>query len=134
MAKELLLTISTPNGKVFNDTVVQVNADISEGRIGVLAKHTPLVSSLKISTFNIRYHNGDVKKGIVNGGVFNVSPEEVTILTTDFLFDEDVDVSRVNEQIKKIKYMLDSKLKPMEKQGLEDRLKYEELKIQLSKR
>ena len=94
MAKELLLTISTPNGKVFNDTVVQVNADISEGRIGVLAKHTPLVSSLKISTFNIRYHNGDVKKGIVNGGVFNVSPEEVTILTTDFLFDEDVDVSR----------------------------------------
>jgi|GEM_PF-2153095 len=133
MAKELLLTISTPNGKVFEDNVVQVNANISEGRIGVLAKHSPLVSSLKISLFNIIYPNGEIKKGAINGGIFNVGSDEVTILTSDFLFQEDVDDQRANEEIKKIQYMLDSELKPMEKQGLEERLKYEELKLELYK-
>ena len=131
MAKKLLVTISTPNGKVFTDEVLQVNADISEGRIGVLARHTPLVSSLKIALFNIKYQDGTTKHGVINGGIFNVTGKEVTILTTDFLFREDIDQERAQQSLKKIKYMLDSKLKPMEKKGLEERLKYEELKLKL---
>ena len=124
MAKEIKVTISTPNGKVFNDDVVQVNAEISEGRIGILAKHSPLVSSLKVSLFNLKYDNGTMKQGVINGGIFNVTGEEVTILTTDFLFHEEIDAQRASEDIKQIKYLMDGNLKPMEKQGLEERLKY----------
>lgn len=133
MAKTTLLSISTPTGKVFKDDVAQVNVDISEGRIGVLAKHSPLVSSLKTSTFNIRYEDGRVLHGVVAGGIFNVTGTEVTILTTDFLFSDEVDITRCEKDIAKMKYMLEADLQSEEEKGLKDRLKYEELKLELAK-
>ena len=134
MAKTTLLTISTPNGKVFTHDVLQVNADISEGRIGVFARHTPLVSSLKIALFNIKYEDGTTKQGVINGGIFNVTGKEVTILTTDFVFKDEIDQEHAQQSYKRLKYMLDSELKPMEKKGIEERLRYNELKLKLFER
>ena len=129
--KTTLLSISTPTGKRFQENIVQINADNAEGRIGVLAKHTPLVSSLKTSLFSIVYENGDIKHGAISGGVFNVTGLEITILTTDFVFESEIDPKRAKEEILKIEKELSKDIKDAQKTALEERLKYEKLKLEL---
>lgn len=130
--KTTLLSISTPTGKKYQENVVQVNAEIAEGRIGVLASHSPLVSSLKISLFSIKQKDGEIKHGVVSGGIFNVTGLEITILTTDYVFKEEIDVSRAKNEISKIEKELSKDIKDSQKEALNDRLKYEELKIVLA--
>ncbi len=129
--KTTLLSIATPTGKRFQKNVVQINAEIAEGRIGVLAKHVPLVSSLKTSLFSIRYEDGKIEHGVVAGGIFNVTGAEVTILTIDYVFESEIDVSRAKKEIEKIKKELSNNIKDAQKKALNERLKYEELKIEL---
>ncbi len=129
--KTTLLSIATPTGKRFQKNVVQINAEIAEGRIGVLAKHVPLVSSLKTSLFSIRCEDGKIEHGVVAGGIFNVTGAEVTILTIDYVFESEIDVSRAKKEIEKIKKELSNNIKDAQKKALNERLKYEELKIEL---
>ena len=131
--KTTLLSISTPTGKKFQENVIQVNAEIAEGRIGILASHTPLVSSLKTSLFSIKLEDGTMKEGVVSGGIFNVTGLEVTILTTDFVFKSEIDVSRAKNEMSKIEKELSKDIKDAQKEALNERLKYEQLKIELAK-
>ncbi len=132
--KTFKLSISTPIGKNFeSENVKQINANILEGRIGVMANHSPLVSSLKISDFSIILENGEELIGVVDGGIFNVTANEVTILTTRFDFDNEIDESEVNNEIKEIEYQLQADVKEAEQKSLGDRLQYANLKLEIAK-
>ncbi len=130
--KTFNISISTPIGKTFNtDKAVQLNADIIEGQIGVLAGHSPLVSSLKTSKFTINLEDGKEIIGVVDGGVFNVTQEEVSILTTRFILSDEVSKEETESEIKNLEVELNKELKETEQKSLEQRLKYENLKLEL---
>lgn len=133
--KTTKLTISTPSGKLFeSDEVVILNADIINGRIGVMANHTPLVSSLKISTFSVEFKDGTKKDGVISGGIFNVTPKEIVMLTTDFDWVNEINFSEAENNIKNIKYQLQSNVSKAEEESLGERIKYNELKIEVFNR
>ena len=83
--------------------------------------------------FNIKYEDGKIEYGVVSGGIFNVTPEEVTILTTDYVFKDEIDISRAKKEIEKIEKELSNTTKDVYRKSLEERLKYEQLKIDLKK-
>ncbi len=131
--KTFKLSMSTPIGKNFEiDNVKQINANILEGRIGVMANHSPLVSSLKISDFSIELENGQTLIGVVDGGVFSVTNEGVTILTTRFDFSNEIDKSKVENEIKEIQYNLQDDVKETEQISLGERLQYSTLKLEIA--
>lgn len=132
--KTFKITISTPIGKNFEaDNAIMINADLLEGRIGVLANHSPLVSSLKVSEFSIELENGEKLNGVVDGGIFNVSTEGVTILTTRFDFDYEVDEKSTVDEIKAIEHELQYDVKSNEQKSLNDRHIYADLKLAIAK-
>lgn len=130
--KTFKLSISTPMGKSYeSESVKQLNCHLLEGRIGVLANHSPIVSSLKVSTFSIELENGDKLEGVVNGGVFNVTSEEVSILTTTFEFKSKVNVEKTKSNILELEKRLKQDLKGAQLKATQELLIYENLKLTL---
>ncbi len=132
--KTFKLSISTPIGKNFElENATQINANILEGQIGIMANHSPLVSSLKVSRFSVFTEDGKELHGVVDGGVFSVTAKEVTILTTRFDFSDEINRSSTENEIKEIEYNLQADVKAAEQKSLNDRINYANLKLEIAK-
>lgn len=96
MKDKLRLDIVTPYGLIFSDNVDEVTAPGSEGEFGVLPRHVPFLTTLKIGL--LTYSKED-KKGyfFVNWGYAEVGPEKVIILADSAERSFDIDVQRARE-------------------------------------
>ena len=75
------LQIITPDNELFSGEVDSVVVPGSDGLIGILNNHAPLVSSLKCG--KVKVNNGDKEQFFeVNGGVVEVLKNKVIILAT----------------------------------------------------
>lgn len=75
----LQVDIVTPDGKVYDGEVNMVRARTVEGEIGVLPRHMPLVSPLKIGVVRLKLEDEDEHVAVA-GGFIEVTPDHVTIL------------------------------------------------------
>ena len=76
----LRLEIITPERSVYSDDVDMVIAPGSEGYLGILPHHTPLLSALGHG--ELRVKQGGVERSLaVFGGFIDVRPDRVTVLT-----------------------------------------------------
>ncbi len=133
--KTFKLSISTPRGKNFEtEDAVILNANVLEGRIGVMANRSPLVSSLKFSDFSIKLADGTELVGVAGGGVLNVTKDNVTILTTRFSFADEVDVEQTKASMKLIESELQKDVKDAAQASLNKRHIYHELKLKIAKK
>lgn len=83
-------SLLTPEGELFSTEVEEVIAQGSEGEMGILADHIPLVTSLQIAPLVIKA-NGKESSFAVYGGMLQVTAEKVTILADDAQLPEDID-------------------------------------------
>jgi F-type H+-transporting ATPase subunit epsilon len=90
---KLTLQIITPLKKVFDEEVDSVILRTTEGEMGVLYDHEPVVALLAYNS--IRYTQGDVsKKATTMGGFAEITTDKVVILTDASEFEEEIDVER----------------------------------------
>ena len=92
-AKSFVLTVVTPEHKVFEQTVEMIILRTVDGEIGVLPGHIPLVASLSIGPLRIKTAGGE-RIAAINGGFLEVTAEKVTILTESAEMAEEIDVAR----------------------------------------
>ncbi|MGH2451235.1 MAG: F0F1 ATP synthase subunit epsilon [Candidatus Limnocylindria bacterium] len=86
----LRLEILTPERKVYEDDVDMVIAPGSEGYLGILPHHTPLLTALGPGEFRVK--RGGVEEVLaVHGGFMDVRPDKVTVLTDFAEHAEDID-------------------------------------------
>jgi F-type H+-transporting ATPase subunit epsilon len=83
MAAEFDLSILTPEKTVFDGKVEYVEVPGSEGYLGVLAHHAPLVTGLASGTLTVREPGGRDVSYRVGGGFFEVSHNRATVLADD---------------------------------------------------
>lgn len=83
MAKLFPITILTPEKVVYQSDVLEVIARTQAGEIGILARHTPLLSILKPANLVIKKEG--FKRSInVKGGIIEVRKTgEVVVLADD---------------------------------------------------
>ena len=93
MANKFKLTIVSPDGKKIVTEATILNIVTTDGALGILANHLPLVSIVDISHFNYRNENGTFDYAI-SGGVLNVKKDEVIILAESFESKDEIDRSR----------------------------------------
>jgi len=80
MASTFELSILTPERSVFEGAVEYVQVPGSQGYLGVLAHHAPLVTALAPGTLDVRLADGREQSWQVEGGFFEVSNNRATVL------------------------------------------------------
>lgn len=77
----LEVDLVAPDRKVWSGRASQVSARTSEGYIGILPKHEPLLAVLAESG-EVRIHtDGEVRTVVAEGGFLSVDGDQVTIVT-----------------------------------------------------
>jgi F-type H+-transporting ATPase subunit epsilon len=92
----LLLEIVTPERLAFSETVDSVQLPGSEGELGVLPHHAPLVSTLGIGELRIRKGGTEQSFAIV-GGFLQVLPDKVVVLAETADMASDIDLEKAQE-------------------------------------
>ncbi|NPV74707.1 MAG: F0F1 ATP synthase subunit epsilon [Pelotomaculum sp.] len=87
------LEIVTPQRKVFSEDVSFLVAPGTEGELGVLPNHAPLITSLNIGIMRIQ-QEGKTLKVVVTGGFMEVRDNKVTVLANAAERAEEIDVAR----------------------------------------
>ena len=68
------------------------------GELGILPKHTPLITRIKPGAVRIeRADNGEEEFVFVAGSILEVMPDHVTVLSDTAIRGEDLDEQRANE-------------------------------------
>jgi F-type H+-transporting ATPase subunit epsilon len=94
MDSSIILEVVTPERLLLSKPVQMVMAVGSDGAMGILPRHTHLLSSLKIDA--LRWLEGEVeKKAFINGGLMEVTPEKVSVLAESAELVEEIDRDRV---------------------------------------
>jgi len=93
---KLHVGILTVEGVRFNGEADFVVAPGSQGELGILPRHIPLLTPLKAGAVKVRNANEE-QFFFVSGGFLEVRPDQVTILADSAERAEDIDESRAEE-------------------------------------
>jgi F-type H+-transporting ATPase subunit epsilon len=94
MADNIKLEIVTPEKSVVSEDAHIVMAPGSEGEFGVLAGHTPFLTSLKVGSVHWQDSTGKDVFVFVSGGFAEALPDRVTILAEAAERRRDIDLAR----------------------------------------
>ena len=101
------LEIVTPERLVFDETVDGVTLPGSEGELGVLPHHAPLVSTLGVGELRIRVGGQEEWFAIV-GGFVQVLPDKVVVMAETADMASEIDLERAQEARQKAEQVLES--------------------------
>tara|TARA_B100001093_G_scaffold208291_1_gene200106 strand:+ start:2240 stop:2656 length:417 start_codon:yes stop_codon:yes gene_type:complete len=95
-----LLEIVTPERKVFSGEVENVYLPGTEGELGALPGHAPLVTG--VSPGELRYTvDGKIEELAIGSGFVEVTQEKITILADLAVTDSEIDEKKVEEAMKR---------------------------------
>jgi F-type H+-transporting ATPase subunit epsilon len=102
----LLLEIVTPERLAYSDTVDAVTLPGSEGELGVLPHHAPLVSMLGLGELRIR-KGGEVESFAIVGGFLQVRPDKVVVMAETADMAAEIDLEKAQEARKEAEKALE---------------------------
>ena len=90
MSQKIILSIVTPEKQLVADEVDQVNVPGTEGDLGILYDHAPLLTNLRSGQLSYE-KDGETFVLVVSGGYLEVTDNRVTVLaeTGEFLHEID---------------------------------------------
>ena len=104
---QFTLEIVTPDRKFFEGEVEMVIVRGTEGDIGILKNHTPLVTPLSIGKIRIK-QNGEFREAAIAGGYVGITKDKTTVITDAAEWPEEIDVKRAEEAKKRAEQRLKS--------------------------
>lgn len=94
MAQNIHLEVVTPAESVVSEEAQIVVAPGSLGEFGVLAGHTPFLTTLKVGTIRYTDSNGKERYVFVSSGFAEALPDKVTVLAESAERRQDIDIDR----------------------------------------
>jgi len=117
MAMPLKLEIVTQERRVYSaDDVEMVVAPGSEGEMGILPRHAPLITSLQEGVMRVKRAAGREEVLAIHGGFMEVLPDQVTVLADAAERAEEIDLARAEEARQRAEELM--------KQRREDKVDY----------
>ncbi len=102
MANQLNLKIVTPERIVCQMPIVKLMATATDGELGILPDHEPIVTALAVDAVKFETANHEEHFLSVIGGILEVENNNVTILTDIAELDEEIDLVRANQAKEKL--------------------------------
>jgi F-type H+-transporting ATPase subunit epsilon len=109
-----LLTIVTPEKILYENEVVSLIAPGSEGYLGVLTNHAPLITGLVPGKLTVKDVNNEEVNFAISGGFMEVFKNQVTIVADSVEFVKDIDIERAKKALERAKQRLRSKEKEID--------------------
>ena len=82
------LTVSSPDGNLFQGPVEQLILRGSEGDLVVMAGHIPFMTAVQPGACRIFLEDGTEKKAVTDGGLLTVASDSVTLLSESFRWEK----------------------------------------------
>ena len=79
MADKLIFSLVSPEAELFSGDVDQVDIPGSEGDLGILPNHSPLMAAIRTGAITV-YADGAETQYFVQGGFADVTPAGLTVL------------------------------------------------------
>ena len=97
MTDTIKLEIVSAEEQIVSQEVEMVYAPAEMGEVGISPKHTPLITKLKPGDVRAQINKDEMKTFYVSGGILEIQPNEVTILSDTALREDDLDEERALE-------------------------------------
>ena len=110
MAEErrtLSVSLVTPEGAVFEGEAEMLIVPGAAGEIGVLARHAPLVATLKAGSTRVHTGEGDVREYATGPGFFKVELDRAIALVDDAVLATEIDDARARAQLEEARAELE---------------------------
>lgn len=116
----LTLEIVTPEARVYSDTVDTVVIPTTEGEIGILPGHIPLLTQVGAGELRVQ-KGGKTELLAVGNGFVEIDGDKVSILAESAISEEKIDVDAAEKAMQRAQETLRSKesLEPAEVERLE---------------
>jgi F-type H+-transporting ATPase subunit epsilon len=98
MAGKLRLEVAAPDRQLLNEEVDELQAPASDGYLGVLPGHAPLLTQLGSGVLSFK-QDGRERYIAIHEGIMEVLPDRVRVLTSSAAWANEVDVERAREQL-----------------------------------
>ncbi|WP_201573167.1 MULTISPECIES: F0F1 ATP synthase subunit epsilon [Psychrobacter] len=92
--------------ELYSGEISMLIATGTEGEVGVLAGHTPLITLLKPGAMRVQTPDGEEEVIYVSGGVLEIQPKMVTVLADTAVRASNLDESKIIQARKKAEQML----------------------------
>jgi len=99
--KSFSVSLVTPDGAAFEGEAVMLIVPGADGEIGVLARHAPLIATLKAGSTRVHLGEGDdrVREFATGPGFFKVEQDRAIALVDDAVLANEIDVERARGQL-----------------------------------
>lgn len=86
--------VVTPQQIIYSGEVDMISVPGSDGMMGIMGGHAPLISTLDIGELILHEGGGEQSSIAISGGVVEVRPDKVTVLADIGESAEDIDIER----------------------------------------
>ncbi len=97
--KVFSVSLVTPDGAAFEGEAEMIVVPGAAGEIGVLARHAPLIATLKAGSTRIHLAGDEVREFATGPGFFQVLQDRAIALVDDAVQAAEVDEARAREQL-----------------------------------
>lgn len=109
MAMTFHLDVVTAEQSLFSGIVEEVIAPGAMGDLGIMPRHSQLISKLRAGELQYKTEEGVMASLFVSGGVLEVQPHVVTVLADTGMRAEDLDEAAAREAVKQAQDALQGK-------------------------
>lgn len=92
--------------EIFSGEATMVVATAEAGELGIYPQHTPLLTSLKPGDVRIQIEDGEELVIYVSGGILEVTPKKITVLSDTAIRADDLDEAAALEAQRKAEQAL----------------------------
>ena len=105
----LHVDIVSAEAEIFSGTATMVFAPAEMGEVGIAPRHTPLLTRLKPGEVRVQTQEGEELSFFVSGGMLDIQPHVVTILSDTAIRADDLDEAQALEAKERAEKMLADK-------------------------
>ena len=133
------VSLVTPDGPAFEGEAEMIIVPGAAGEIGVLARHAPLIATLKAGSTRVYLDRDseDVREYATGPGFFKVEQDRVIALVDDAVLAKEIDDARAQAQLEEAQQELERVERGesnADRWQLEQRIKHAENQLQVSGR
>ncbi len=97
--KEFSVSLVTPDGAAFEGDAEMIIVPGAAGEIGVLARHAPLIATLKAGSTRVHVSSSEVLEFATGPGFFQVLQDRAIALVDAAVKADEIDDARAREQL-----------------------------------
>jgi len=114
MSMTVHVDIVSAEAKIFSGTAKMLHASGEMGDLGILPRHAPLLTKLKPGEVRVERPDGEEEFYYISGGMLEVQPHVVTVLSDTALRAKDIDEAAALEAKQKAEDALQDKTSEFE--------------------